>query len=94
MEDGFIFQNSIQMCSIGKTIYDRTTFVRVVPLCEINNTAKYKTIRLSLEEHPPNRKGNAMSLYMNMDIGTIFQNPILRCNGNTIHSLVIFSRVV
>ena len=48
MKDGIIFQNHIQIC-ISKTIFDRTNLIRIVPLHEINNTAKYKTIRLSLE---------------------------------------------
>ena len=65
-----------------------------MPLGETNNTAKYKIVWLSFELHLQNCKGKHMSLYMNMDDGIIFKYSILRYIGNTIQSLVTFSRVV
>ena len=65
-------------------------------LCKtINNTTyMYKIVWLSLILHPQNCKGNHVSVYINMSDGTIIHNFNHRCNDNTIHSLVIFSRVV
>ena len=84
---------SNQRC-IGNIIYYIVTLPRIVPLLEIKNTTRYKILRLSLEFHPMNCKGSHMPLCMNMNDGTIFKYSILRCIGNTIYILVIFSRVV
>ena len=85
---------------IGNTIYNVATifnvasFSRIVPLSEINNILKYKILRLILNLHSINCKIIHISIFMNMDDGTIFKKSILRCNGNTIHSLEIISRTV
>ena len=56
--------------------------------------AKYKLFWMSLEFHPRNYKDKHISSNMKMDDGTIFQYFIQRCIGNTIYTLVTFSRVV
>ena len=91
---GNIFLYPILKC-IGNTIYSLVIFLRVVPMSATNNTtSKYKIVWLPLKSNPGNCKGNHISSYINMDGGTIIQNFNPRCNGNTIHSLVTFSRVV
>ena len=61
---------------------------------ENNTTTKYKIIWLSLDLNPRNCKRNHILSYTNMDDGIIFQYSNQRCIGNTIYSLVTFSRVI
>ena len=40
MDDGSIFQYSIQRCIVGNIIYSLTSFIRVVPLHKTNTTTE------------------------------------------------------
>ena len=92
MNDWTIFQYSIQMC-IGNTIYNIAILSMVVQILE--------RLRLTIQQvkklydcpwnyiHRTARVGNHMALYMIMDDGTILKHSILRCIGNTIHSVVV-----
>ena len=93
MDDGTIFQYSIQRC-VDNQIYCLATYSSCVPLCETNTTATYKIVQLSLKLHPQKYKGNHMPLYMDIHDESIFQHSIARCIGNTINNLVTFSRIV
>ena len=91
---GTIFRYSIETC-IGNTIHSLVICLRVLPSHVTNITNKYKIVWLPLEFNPQNNcKDNHILLSINIDDGIIFKYSIPRCNGNTIHSLVILSRVV
>ena len=93
IDDGTKFKNYNQRCN-GNIIYSLVTFSRIVLIHAINTTTKYKIILLSFELHQQNCKDNHMSLYINLDDGTVFPYLIGIFNGNMIHSLVAFFRVV